>query len=370
MDNIKLCIFAPSKKSYSETFIHAHKRLNNKDVVFAYGALALLESEISGRILSNIKRLYWKSVGIVFKGRKDYDSFKNIQLLVKANNINVALLEYGTYGSHVVPYLKELNIPFIVHFHGYDASSYNVLRDYKNAYLRMFEMASNVVVVSRVMERKLLELGCPRTKLIYNVYGPNEIYSEIEPNYDSQQFIGVGRFVDKKAPLILINSFSKALEFFPSARMVMVGDGPLFEESKKLIDKLGIEDSVILTGRKSSQEIKELLGDSMAFVQHSITAIDGDMEGTPLSILESSSAGLPVISTIHAGIPDVILHGETGFLVEENDEEGMTKFMLKLLEDRILTEVLGKKGKQRIKESFTLERHLSVLDSLIKKAVY
>ena len=70
-------------------------------------------------------------------------------------------------------------------------------------------------------------------------------------------------------------------------------------------------------------ELVQHLKSSTAFAQHSITAENGDMEGTPVGIVEASYAGLPVISTFHAGIPDVINNRETGLLVEEHDVEEM-----------------------------------------------
>ena len=109
--------------------------------------------------------------------------------------------------------------------------------------------------------------------------------------------------------------------------------------------------------------------ESVAFVQHSITADNGDMEGTPVAVLEASAAGLPVISTFHAGIPDVIIHGETGLLVEEHDVEGMANYMIHLLENPDKAINMGAKGKTHIRDNFSLDRHLNTISELVKKAV-
>src|SRR5690606_5350206 len=108
---------------------------------------------------------------------------------------------------------------------------------------------------------------------------------------------------------------------------------------------------------------------SIAMVQHSVTAENGDSEGTPLTILEASAAGIPVISTKHAGIPDIEINGETGFLTEEHDVDGMADNMIKILENPGLARHLGANGKQHISANYTLERHIQKLYELIDKAI-
>ena len=162
-----------------------------------------------------------------------------------------------------------------------------------------------------------------------------------------------------------ILAFSKVLVKFPEAKLVIGGDGNLLEVCKNLVHYLKIRNNVLLPGALSQEEFSYYLQNSLAFVQHSITAINGDQEGTPVAILEASAAGLPVISTKHAGIPDVIIDGETGFLVEEHDVDGMAEKMIQLMENKLLAKELGVNGKERIKKYFTLEKYLQTLDELI-----
>ncbi len=90
----------------------------------------------------------------------------------------------------------------------------------------------------------------------------------------------------------------------------------------------------------------------MAFVQHSITAPNGDMEGTPVSIMEASSSGLPIISTKHGGIKELVVHNKTGFLVDEKDEEGMAAYMLKICDDLELAKSMGAEGRKYIEQNY------------------
>jgi glycosyltransferase involved in cell wall biosynthesis len=212
-----------------------------------------------------------------------------------------------------------------------------------------------------------LGLGCPKEKLVYNVYGPKNGFLDIKPKFTKLQFISIGRFVDKKAPYYTILAFKKVQEEFPEAKLIMAGNGSLLNMCKNLVRYYKLEDSVEFTGIITPKMFMVYLKESLAFVQHSITAENGDAEGTPVAILEASAAGIAVVSTIHAGIPDVIEDGRTGLLVQEHDVMGMARNMIRLIEEPNLAQELGSKGKENIKNNFTLQRHIDVLDSLIEK---
>lgn len=107
---------------------------------------------------------------------------------------------------------------------------------------------------------------------------------------------------------------------------------------------------------------------SIAFIQHSITAENGDKEGTPVGIMEAAASGLPVISTYHAGIPDVIIDKQTGLLCGEHDVASMTNNILWVLENKTLAKSMGKASKERIKSEFSLEKHLGLLSEVVERA--
>jgi colanic acid/amylovoran biosynthesis glycosyltransferase len=100
-------------------------------------------------------------------------------------------------------------------------------------------------------------------------------------------------------------------------------------------------------------------------VQHSVVASDGNSEGMPNSILEASASGLPVVATRHAGIPEVVLDGETGFLVEERDVEGMARQMARLVMEPALAEELGRAGRKRMQESFSIDSRIARLWAIV-----
>ena len=105
------------------------------------------------------------------------------------------------------------------------------------------------------------------------------------------------------------------------------------------------------------------------FVQHSLVASDGDCEGSPVAVMEAQLSGLPVVATRHAGIPDVVLDGESGYLVDEGDVAAMAAAIAKLIEDPALAARLGDCGRRRVQEGFTIDHHLNELSRLLLKVM-
>ena len=262
---------------------------------------------------------------------------------------------------------RQLGIPLIVHFHGYDASVHEVLKENAETYPVMFRIAAAVIVVSRAMERKLISLGAPAEKVHYNPYGINcNDFAGAEPADSPPVFLAVGRFVEKKAPQLTLKAFASVLRSMPDARLRMIGDGPLLEECRELSDELTIANAVTFLGAQPHEAVREEMRAARCFVQHSVEAANGDCEGTPLGILEAGASGLPVVSTRHAGIPDVVIEGETGFLVDERDVDEMAKNMLRLAQDPELAGRLGRAARKRIESDFSERRSLGQLWTIIE----
>lgn len=362
---MNVAIFSPSQNPYSETFIQAHKN-GLKDRVFYYYGTGLriqLEGEptLMPQLLYKIYLIYAK----LFRKGSRYLWTQRLLYSLKKNKIDSVLVEYGTHAHHLLSTLKASKLPVTVHFHGYDASMGQVIKSC-NSYKEVFALAENVIAVSKVMYSNLLKLGCPEDKLIHNVYGPQTLFETVRPNFSKKQFVAIGRFTDKKAPYYTILAFKKVLKVHPDATLVIGGQGELLDVCDNLIKHFKLENNIMLLGIIKPEEYVALLEESLAFVQHSITTLRGDMEGTPLAVLEASVAGLPVISTYHAGIPDVIIHEKTGLLCKEHDVEAMSLNMLTLLNDVSLAKQLGEAGKKNILEHFNLKRHLNVLQQVLE----
>jgi glycosyltransferase involved in cell wall biosynthesis len=153
---------------------------------------------------------------------------------------------------------------------------------------------------------------------------------------------------------------------YPEARLTMAGDGPLRNMCIRHAEIAGLTDKVEFPGVLSHAEVADYMWRARAFVQHSITTPSGDSEGTPVAIMEAGASGLPVVATNHAGIPEVVLHEETGFLVAEKDARAMASAMIGLLQYPELADRLGKAARARIEANFSLEKRIERLWGIIQ----
>lgn len=363
----RIAMVSPSHNAYSETFIQAQKNGLNGEIYYYYGGLLPISIEGNGLLNNDYNKLITK-----LKHKLRLMHFSSAELAfvksLKKNKIQLVFAQYGNTAHRIVKICKYLNIPLITHFHGYDASVNSVIESC-GQYKEVFEYSSYIISVSKVMEAKLLEMGCPREKLVYNPYGPNNDFFKVKPSYSSSTFIGIGRFVNKKAPYYTILAFNRVVQQYPDANLILAGNGELYEVCVNLVKQLKLEDNVFFSGVIDRKNFISYLENAIAFVQHSVTAINGDQEGTPVAVLEASAAGVPVIATRHTGISDVILENETGLLVDEHDVEGMANAMIQLLANKNFAKTLGEKGKERIRELFSMERHLLKLDEIVNKSI-
>ena len=374
-----ILIVSPTKIGLTETFIRAHIDQLFGNVFYLYGwdlnfktqsGISLSELyKPKSSVLTKLKSLlpHYIYFRLAQKSKKNYTKEALISRYIQEHQIDVVLAEYGTAGSFITPICKSLNLPLLVHFHGFDASRKDILNTFKKGYQLMFSYATKIIVVSNAMKQALVGQGCPEKKLVLNTCGPHPDYLNIKPNLESNYIISVGRHTYKKAPYLTILAFQEVLKKHPYLKLKMIGDGELFDVSKNLVKSLGLENNIILLGALERQEIIKHLQSAFLFVQHSIIATNGDSEGTPVGIIEAMAAGLPLVSTRHAGIPDVVIENETGFLVDEGNIDVMAEQILTLLDNRDLAGSFGKKGNERILSEFTLQKHIATIDRLIEE---
>jgi glycosyltransferase involved in cell wall biosynthesis len=361
-----IALISPNKSAYSETFIQAHKNLLNAEVKYYYHGLLPCCLEGVGQLQPTRSYLALRRLRALLQYRPD-TTFQEDLLIAsfKKNKIDKVYAEYGPTAVAVLNVCKKNNVPLIVNFHGYDCSVGHVVSRNREKYLRVFDYAQSIVAVSKHMVNALIELGADKDKIVYAPYGPQDSFFNVQPLYNESMFVAVGRFANKKAPYYTILAFLKVLKRFPEAQLFFVGDGALLNACKNIVRYHRRESSIIFLGSVEPCALQKLYERARGFVQHSITADDGDMEGTPVAVLEASAAGLPVVSTEHAGIPDVVINGQTGLLVREHDVDGMAANMILLLEDRNYAISLGQRGREYVKDYFSMNKHIGILNALI-----
>lgn len=362
-----VCVMTARRPDYSETFVSAHIEKLPATVKLVYGDPFPARVDGDAPLFSTLHRA-WLRIAEEFglPGRRS----PRLARYWKHQRVDAVLAEYGTNGVRAYRACRQARIPLVVHFHGYDAYRQDLLDTLRREYSEMFRVAAALIAVSRDMERQLVALGAPHDKVFYNPCGVDlERFETNDPGLSEPNFVAVGRFVEKKGPLLTLLAFERAAAVVPQARLTMVGDGRLLEACQQLADALRIADRVTFTGALPHPQIAQHLGRARAFVQHSLTTSDGNSEGTPVAILEAGAAGLPVVATAHGGIVDCVRDGETGFLVPSGDVEAMAQRMIELAQEPKRAAEMGRRARAHIAASFSQARSIERLWTIIEAAI-
>jgi colanic acid/amylovoran biosynthesis glycosyltransferase len=367
---MKICLANTASEDYSQTFVRDHISRLPGEVSPLFGEWP--DVKCNGQfILPKQCRL-----GIRFSKRLPAWMSERVQKVGEAYLVSlikrseVTLAEFAPVGVSLVRPCRIAKIPLVVHFHGYDAYERKTIEKHQEGYREMFQNAAAFVVVSKPMYEQLVRLGAPRGKIYVNSCGVDLLrFSLINAGCNPPHFLAMGRFVEKKAHFLTILAFERAFRRCPEIRLSLAGDGPLLDSCKQLVRALGLEKVVEFLGVVTHDSVPNLMRSFRAFVQHSVTAPSGDSEGNPVAVMEAGASGLPVISTKHAGIPDTVVHGETGLLSEEMDIDSMGDHIALLAADPDLASTLGENARVRIQKLFSLEHSIRGLYGILEAAV-
>lgn len=368
-----LAVASPSSSVYSETFIRMQmERL--PCILRIHGGPVASETIPGGQIkpLGTLRGLIDTAVECGFR-RKRWEGphGKELGRRLRHAGVTTVLANYGHTGVELLPICRDNGIKLVVHFHGYDAHMASVVEQYVEQYAELGNEATAIIAVSNRMVDALVSYGIAREKIHLIRYGADPSkFSAIASLPGDPLFFGVGRFVDKKAPYLTVLAFKDVYVKYPNARLVLAGDGPLFEATRNLCSVLDLTAAVKFTGVISPMDVADWMSRATAYVQHSITPqygpSKGDSEGTPVAILEAMITGIPVISTRHAGISDVIDHGKSGLLVEERDVVAMTQAMLALCADRDLALKLGEAARKKALIHYSADTYIGSLMAILE----
>lgn len=285
---------------------------------------------------------------------------------IRQSGAALAHIHYGVDALVYAETLKNLDIPVLVSFYGYDCTSFpNRWRGYGKRWLQQ-KLFSNPAItaytaMSPDMKEDLVRLGCPEDKIIVHYHGsdPRPFFQERKyPNKKDVRLLIICSLTEKKGHLFLLKAFKQAAaRTDKNLYLDIAGEGELREAIEEFIRQENIK-NVKLHGLVAygSEQHHALLREADIFVHPSITTAKGEKEGIPGALIEARSSGLPVIATYHAGIPYIVEHGETGMLARENAVHELAEYIVTLADNRELRQKLGEQG-----QAYTLE-HLDVAE--------
>jgi len=375
-----LAVIAPQVGALSETFIRRHMEnlLPQKTVVVAntnskpYAGHWDLECPqlILNKLhlkRSLLKRAYQK-VADQFAQEKDRTLLATKRFMQR-HQVEVIMCEYLDLSVRWLPLAQSLGIPFHAHAHGYDVSVRLQDEEWREKYQQLSQ-ATGIITVNQPSRQRLIDLGIPAEKIHVipcGIHVPAEACQR--PPKAIVKCLAVGRMVGKKAPILTLDAFRRASEYYPNLHLDYVGTGALLPAVRQYLLAFNLEDKVTLHQGQPNTVVQQLMKEADIFLQHSMTDFDtGDEEGLPVAILEAMGYALPIISTKHAGIPEAVEEAKTGFLVAEGDSQAMAQSIIDLAKDQNKRVQFGYSGWEKATEKFSWEKekrelcHLMGLD--------
>jgi colanic acid/amylovoran biosynthesis glycosyltransferase len=249
------------------------------------------------------------------------------------HGVRGAVCEFLDYAIEWGPVFKRLRIPYVALGHGHDIGrSSRRFPDYTKS-LSSLGSARKIIVPCDHGKGVLIKKTDFDPGFVESIPVGIDLGSFQSPALERPQykFIFVGRFVEKKSPICMLMAFYHASLVVPEIELECIGDGPLMPAAKQLVRCLGLENKVRFLGIKSHEAVLVAIRDARATLQHSVTADNGDMETMPLSIQESLASGTPAIVTDHAGLPEIVKDGVTGYIVREHDFVGMAERIVRMV---------------------------------------
>lgn len=371
-----LCIATPNPNSPAETFIRQHiNRIapGNTVVLYFQGDAGFLGNQPTLKVpehqaVNHIGRLFQSSVNMIcysYPGVISGQAAEKVEEFLQKNNVKSILAEFGPTGCALVPICRRLGIRLAVYFHGYDGTVMPRRWTIRRAYQYLNKYADVILCASRHFSQVLVGLGFDRKKIHVVPYGIEMEQFKLGTAKDPDLMLAVGRFVDKKAPHLTIQAYEYVLEKYSTARLEMIGDGPLLQVCEEMVEARRLKGKVVLHGVRDHEFVKQKLATASLFVQHSVTAPNGDTESLGVSLLEAMASEVPVVATRHNGFVETVQEGVTGFLVDEMDVAGMAERMIQVLGDRHLRDSMGRAGRIRISENYEAGQMAKRLSELI-----
>lgn len=290
--------------------------------------------------------------------------------IIKKENFALLHALFGTDGIRALPYRQKFNIPLITDFRGNDATGIPARKP--GMYRQLFEVGDLFLVRCESMKNDLITMGCPPEKILVHHSGiavDKFEYTERTARDGIIRILFVGRLIEKKGADLALKSFAEARKTHANIELTIIGDGHEAYKLKELIKSMDVETHVRLTGSQPHNRVIEEMQHSHILILPSRTARNGDKEGIPNVLMEAMATGMPVLSTFHAGIPELVEHEVSGYLVPEGDLKALTEGLFHMIEGHDKWHYFGRNGREKVEKDFNIYKQTEKLEQMYEKLI-
>lgn len=297
-------------------------------------------------------------------------TYKNFPELLPQSDI--VFCQFGNLGRKLLrmPQVSEwlAQRKLVVCFRGFDLNEYEKNPAEINDCL--FSKIDLLLPVCDYFKKRLTLLGCPSDKILVHHSGIDCSQFFFKPRkmpYKKNKtirFVSVGRFIQKKGIKYALEAFAKIARKYNNVHFSIIGDGPERKNFELMIKELKIQNKVTIHGWKNQEDIVSIFNKSHIFLLPSITHINGNLEGIPNSLKEAMATGLISITTWHAGIPELVENGVSGFLVPEKDSAALADTIEYAMRNPQKWKLIQLLARKKIEEEFESKKLAQDLEKI------
>ena len=282
-----------------------------------------------------------------------YKSFPFIRL----QKYDLIHCQFGLFGLMCLAFrqLGLLEGKLITNFRGYDISKYLQKRG-NNVYEQLFREGDFFIANCEYFRQRAIDLGCQDEQIVVLGSGIDctkfTFKPRYVPNHGCVRIVTTGRLIEKKGIEYGIRAIAELIKTHPQVEYNIIGDGQLKHSLQQLITDLNLQEKVKLLGWKQQEELIEILENSHILIAPSVTAANGNQDAPVNTLKEAMAMGLPVIGTRHGGIPELIEHGVSGWLVPERDAGAIAEKLRYLIDHPETWLTMGKAGRKRVETKY------------------
>ena len=299
--------------------------------------------------------------------------------LLKKKGAALLHSHFGNRGFFDLKLKKKLGIPQVTMFYGHDASMMALEDKWKTRYKELFAGCDIFLAEGGFMKKTLVELGCRPEKVVVQRLGVDLnkiafIPRKLEEDRNIRILIA-STFRDKKGITYCLEAFANLVQKYKNMELGIIGDAGKsrreVEYKKQIMDVIrdrSIEGRVNFLGFLDYPAFIEEAKNHDIFLSHSICGSDGETEGgAPVTLIEMSAYGMPVVSTHHCDIPEVILDNKSGLLVSEKDVDGLTDRLEYIVTHPEKWEEMGQAGRRHIEQEYDSKKQAAKLEQIYSK---
>lgn len=369
----KIALFSTSFLAYSQTFIY--------DEIMAHSDHYDITVFCKNRL--NESRFPYENFHSPPNGLpkfiyENFTSWPPFDRVFKKEKFDLIHAHFGTGAVYALPFAKKFNIPLVVTFHGNDVAALFGPRTYFPKQWRYNIVIKKIIsqmslglAVSNELIELLKNLGCEDEKLKHVRLGidTSKFKAANVEKGETIRFLLIGRFTEKKGHIYALRAFKQLIDTGHKAHLSFIGDGDLLNECVTYSNQNSLDEYVTFKGVMDSNEVANELNKSHVLLSPSVVSSDFDREGLPTVIKEAMACEVPVIGTYHAGIPELIIDTENGFLVQERDIHSLAKKMIAFIEQPELISRFGQKGREKVLANFDIKKEVLALEEFYETAI-